>query len=121
MPESRVLYRESQAQFIRDVERNIVYQKMQHCAQQCGIHSAENEIASWTNNAPHISTLLLSAGVTDSYVTFEFLVPFSRKRIDCMIYGRGEGGDGQALLQRQRQDTQLSSRGVGGWQEARVV
>lgn len=97
MPESRVLYRESQAQFIRDVERNIVYQKMQHCAQQCGIHSAENEIASWTNNAPHISTLLLSAGVTDSYVTFEFLVPFSRKRIDCMIYGRGEGGEENAI------------------------
>ena len=86
---NRVLYKETQAQFARDVERNIVYQKMLHCAQESGIHSSENEIASWTNNAPHISKILYDAGVSDSYVTFEFLVPFSRKRIDCVIYGTG--------------------------------
>lgn len=93
MEVSRVLYQEPQAQFIRDVERNIVFQKMQYCAQQAGIRSSESEIASWTNNAPHISTLLIKSGVTDSYITFEYLVPFSRKRIDCMIYGTGEDGE----------------------------
>ena len=87
---SRVLYKESQDQFIKDVERNQVYQKMLHCAEQAGIRSCESEIAAWTNNAPQISTLLNEAGVKDSYITFEFLVPFSRKRIDCMIYGKGE-------------------------------
>lgn len=87
---NRVLYKELQADFIRDVERNQVHQKMLFCAEQSGIHSCESEIASWMNNAPHISTLLLAAGVTDSYVTFEFLVPFSRKRIDCVIYGTSE-------------------------------
>lgn len=86
---NRVLYKESQAQFARDVERNIVYQKMLHNAELSGIHSSENEIASWTNNAPHISKILYDAEVRDSYVTFEFLVPFSRKRIDCVIYGKG--------------------------------
>ncbi len=89
---SRVLYKETQKQFARDVERNIVYQKMLHCARESGIHSSENEIASWTNNAPHISKILYDAGVSDSYVTFEFLVPFSRKRIDCVIYGTGTDG-----------------------------
>lgn len=90
MEVSRVLYQESQSQFIRDVERNVVSQKMRHTAEQVGIRSAENEIASWENNAPHISRLLTQCGAKDSYVTFEFLVPFSRKRIDCMIYGTGE-------------------------------
>ena len=94
---NRVLYQETQQQFIQDVESNIVFQKMQYSAEQCGIHSAENEIASWTNNAPHISTLLLAAGVTDSFVTFEFLVPTSRQRIDCMIYGKGENGEENAI------------------------
>ena len=89
---NRVLYKETQAQFARDVERNIVYQKMLHNAEISGIHSSENEIASWTNNAPHISKILYDAGVSDSYVTFEFLVPFSRKRIDCVIYGTGTDG-----------------------------
>ena len=87
---NRVLYNESQAQFISDVERNFVSQKMRHNAELAGIHSAENEIASWENNAPHIARLLTQCGAKDSYVTFEFLVPFSRKRIDCMIYGTGE-------------------------------
>ncbi len=89
---NRVLYRETQAQFARDVERNVVYQKMLHTAEESGIHSGESEIASWTNNAPHISRILHDAGVSESYVTFEFLVPFSKKRIDCVIYGKGEDG-----------------------------
>ena len=89
MPTARILYQASQSQFIRDVERNYVSQKMRHAAEQAGIHSAENEIASWENNAPHVSRLLTQCGAKDSYVTFEFLVPFSRKRIDCMIYGTG--------------------------------
>ena len=87
---NRVLYQAPQAQFISDVERNFVSQKMRHTAELAGIHSAENEIASWENNAPHIARLLTQCGAKDSYVTFEFLVPFSRKRIDCMIYGTGE-------------------------------
>ena len=87
---NRVLYKETQSQFISDVERNYVSQKMRHTAELSGIHSAENEIASWENNAPHIARLLTQCGAKDSYVTFEFLVPFSRKRIDCMIYGTGE-------------------------------
>ena len=87
---NRVLYNEPQSVFVRDVERNLVSQKMRHTAELAGIHSAENEIASWENNAPHIARLLTQCGAKDSYVTFEFLVPFSRKRIDCMIYGTGE-------------------------------
>ena len=90
MPTARILYQASQSQFIRDVERNYVSQKMRHAAEQAGIHSAENEIASWENNAPHVSRLLTQCGAKDSYLTFEFLVPFSRKRIDCMIYGTGD-------------------------------
>ena len=87
---NRVLYKEPQSVFISDVERNFVSQKMRHTAEQSGIHSAENEIVSWENNAPHIARLLTQCGAKDSYVTFEFLVPFSRKRIDCMIYGKGD-------------------------------
>jgi hypothetical protein len=73
---NRVLYNEPQSVFIRDVERNFVSQKMRHTAELAGIHSAENEIASWENNAPHIARLLTQCGAKDSYVTFEFLVPF---------------------------------------------
>lgn len=107
---NRVLYKETQKQFARDVEKNIVYQKMLHCAKESGIHSSESEIASWTNNAPHISKILYDAGVTDSYVTFEFLVPFSRKRIDCVIYGTGVDGSQNVIHIELKQ---WSNNGVG--------
>ena len=94
---NRVLYQAPQSQFISDVERNYVSQKMRHTAELAGIHSAENEIASWENNAPHIARLLTQCGAKDSYVTFEFLVPFSRKRIDCMIYGTGEDNSANVI------------------------
>ena len=94
---NRVLYQAPQAQFISEVERNLVSQKMRHTAELAGIHSAENEIASWENNAPHIARLLTQCGAKDSYVTFEFLVPFSRKRIDCMIYGRDSNNKGTVV------------------------
>ena len=86
---NRVLYQAPQAQFISDVEHSLVTPRMRHTAEQAGIN-VKNEIASWENNAPHIARLLTQCGAKDCYVTFEFLVPFSRKRIDCMIYGKGE-------------------------------
>ena len=86
---NRVLYQAPQAQFISDVERSLVTPRMRNTAEQAGIN-VKDEIASWENNAPHIARLLTQCGAKDSYVTFEFLVPFSRKRIDCMIYGTGE-------------------------------
>ena len=106
---NRVLYQAPQAQFISDVEHKFVAPKMRLQAEQAGIHSAENEIASWTNNAPHISKVLYEAGVNDSYVTFEFLVPFSRKRIDCVIYGIGED-DSQNVIHIELK--QWSNKGV---------
>lgn len=89
---NRVLYAKTQAEFAIDVERNQVAQIMEIAARNSGIYNSENEIASWANNAPHISRVLYDADVKDSYVTFEFLVPFSRKRIDCVIYGTGVDG-----------------------------
>lgn len=89
---NRVLYRESQEVFKRDVENTCVSQKMEILAKQSGLTVGERELASWSNNAPAISTILEHSKIRDSYITFEFLVPFSRKRIDCVIYGKGETG-----------------------------
>lgn len=89
---NRVLYRESQEVFKRDVENTCVSQKMEILAKQSGLTVGERELASWSNNAPAISTILEHSKIRDSYITFEFLVPFSRKRIDCVIYGKGENG-----------------------------
>ncbi len=83
----RVIYQETQQQFFRDVLLNKVAAKMQETAEAYNLHPSHSEITSWRNNAPKIKELLELSSVSDTYVTFEYLVPYNMKRIDCMIYG----------------------------------
>lgn len=83
----RVIYQETQQQFFRDVLLNKVAAKMQETAEAYNLHPGHSEITSWRNNAPKIKELLELSSVSDTYVTFEYLVPYNMKRIDCMIYG----------------------------------
>ena len=89
MSSNRVIYKAEQTVFFNDVLLNQVADKMLETATALNFKPGQSEIASWRNNAPKIKNLLELAGVQDSYVTFEYLVPYNRKRIDCMIYGRG--------------------------------
>lgn len=93
----RVIYQENQQQFFRDVLLNKVATKMQATAEAYNIHPGHSEITSWHNNAPKIKDLLELSGVSDTYVTFEYLVPYNMKRIDCMIYGAGADNTGNVV------------------------
>jgi len=89
MVSSRVIYSEPQQNFFHDVLTNSVANKMIDGARSLGIHVGSSEEASYKNNAPRIKNLLELANVNDTYVTFEYLIPYNMQRIDCMIYGRG--------------------------------
>ncbi len=93
----RVIYQETQQQFFKDVLLNKVAAKMQETAEAYNIHPGHSEIVSWHNNAPKIKNLLELSGVSDTYVTFEYLVPYNMKRIDCMIYGVGADNTGNVV------------------------
>lgn len=93
----RVIYHAGQEQFFRDVLKNQVAIKMQENAERFNLHPGHSEIASWHNNAPKIKDLLELSGVSDTYVTFEYLVPYNMKRIDCMIYGTGSDNVGNVI------------------------
>ncbi len=84
----RVIYQESQENFLNDAMKEIVAKKMLEESKKYWIHPWESEINSWRNNARSISSLLRLSKVEDTYVTFEYSVPYSKKRIDCMIYGK---------------------------------
>jgi len=89
MNRSRVIYNEPQDVFFSDVLTNRFLDKMKKNAIESNLHSTLSEINSWGNNAPHVKNLLELSHVKDTYVTFEYLVPYNMKRIDCMIYGKG--------------------------------
>ena len=83
----RVVYNESQKQFFQDVETYAFLGKMVKKANEYNLQVTPSEQVSWTNNAPKIKELIEVSGISDSYVTFEYLVPYQQSRIDCMIYG----------------------------------
>ena len=85
MTGKRVLYQEPQATFFHDVMTNLFTDKMTKAATYYNLHPSNSELMSWGNNAPKIKDLLQLSGVTDTYVTFEYLVPYNMKRIDCIF------------------------------------
>jgi len=87
---NRVIYHAPQEEFFNDVIMNKVASKMQEEADKYSIYPGPSEIASWRNNCGKIRDLLALSGVSGTYVTFEYMVPYSMKRIDCMIYGKGK-------------------------------
>ena len=97
MSYNRVIYKAEQADFFTDVLLNQVADKMLETATALNFKPGLSEIASWRNNAPKIKNLLELSGIQNSYVTFEYLVPYNRKRIDCMIYGRDTSNKGTVV------------------------
>ena len=87
---SKVIYKETQACFFNDVKQHAVVGKMLRESAKVGLYPQPSEVSSWENNAKNIKLLLIDSGINDCYVTFEYRVPYYKKRIDCMLYGRGQ-------------------------------
>ena len=93
----RVIYHEPQATFFQDVEENKFRDKMLARAGSVGIVPGKAEAKSWKNNGPAIASLLKKSNVSDTFVTFEYMVPYNLQRIDCMIYGKDKNGKGNVV------------------------
>jgi len=93
----RVVYSESQKQFFQDVDTYAFLGKMVRKANEYNLTVTSSEQVSWTNNAPKIKELIEESGISDSYVTFEYLVPYQQSRIDCMIYGSDSNDYGNVV------------------------
>lgn len=97
MKAGRVIYHETQDQFFTDILTNKYIDKMISGAERYNIKPGLSEKTSWMNNGPKIRDLLMLSKVKDTYVTFEFNVPYNMKRIDCMVYGKDIDGKGNVV------------------------
>lgn len=86
MLNNRVIYQKSQIEFLKEADLNLVVSEMLKEADRIWLHPWESEINSWRNNARSISSLIRLSNINDTFITFEYSVPYSMKRIDCMIY-----------------------------------
>lgn len=97
MSTRRVIYQEPLDTFVKDVRTNIFVDKMLATATYYNLQPGDSELMSWSNNAPKIKDLLELSNLKDIYVTFEHLVPYNMKRIDCILYGKNSSCQGNVV------------------------
>ncbi len=85
----KVIYSEHQDVFFKDILTNKIASKMKQNIQSNYNESVTtSEFRSWQNSPGAIKNLLELGGIKDAYVSFEYLVPYTQMRIDCMLYGK---------------------------------
>jgi DUF2075 family protein len=88
-PNRKVIYSASQEDFFKDVLLNQVASKMRENQNSYSNSKVtDNEYRSWENSPKAVKNLIELSEVKNSYVTFEYQVPYTQRRIDCMIYAK---------------------------------
>ena len=115
----KVIYSEPQDVFFRDVLTNQVASKMK--ANQSEVSNGkvkDSEYRSWQNSPLAIKNLLELSGVKDTFVTFEYLVPYTQRRIDCMLYGKNSDSKGYVVHIELKQWDKVEPTNIeGNWVE----
>ncbi len=114
-----VIYSEPQDVFFKDVLLNKVADKMQLNQQNISSGKvSDSEFRAWKNSIPTIKNLLELSEVKDTYISFEYLVPYTQKRIDCMLYGKNANNQGYVLHIELKQWDKVEPTNIeGNWVE----
>ncbi|HMK18937.1 MAG TPA: DUF2075 domain-containing protein [Chitinophagaceae bacterium] len=115
----RIIYNEPQGIFFQDVLHNQVGDKIREQFRFFSNNSVKgSEYKSWESSASAIKNLIELSGIKDSYVTFEFQVPYSQKRIDCMLYGKNSEAKGHIIhIELKQWDTVVATNVEGNFVE----
>jgi DUF2075 family protein len=95
MIERQVIYDATQDQFFQDVRFNKLADRMkENFEENSGRKVGESEYNSWVVTGDKIKNLLESSELNDVYVSFEYQVPYTQKRIDCLLFGKNSSNNG---------------------------
>ena len=93
------LYAGSSRQFIDDAFNGAIAGKLQDAYFQAFRHQPpRSEIQSWQNSLRSMSWILEKADLTDHGVLLEHQLPMTSKRLDCMVMGRDNESNDQAVI-----------------------
>lgn len=82
-----ILYQGDQKAFMEDVRLNLFKNKIIQTAKQLHLPIGLSEKNSYGPNGEKIKSLLELSEAKDTFLSFEYMLPYTRQRIDCMIYG----------------------------------
>jgi len=95
MLQRKVIYDAPQEKFFEDVLRKKLADIMKsNFKELTGREVPDSEYRSWDKSLGEIKNLIELSGLKDIYVSFEYQLPYSQKRIDCFLFGKNKESKG---------------------------
>lgn len=90
----RILYDAPQKDFFKDVLLNNFADKVQENFLNQNGWENRSEYNSWVDTGKTIKNLIELSDLENLYISFEYQVPYTQKRIDCLLFGKNKEGKG---------------------------
>jgi uncharacterized protein len=91
----QIIYDAPQEKFFTDVRSNKLVDIMKtNFKETSGMYIGESEYHSWGVTGDKIKNLIESSNLSNVYVSFEYQVPYTSKRIDCLLFGKNANDKG---------------------------
>lgn len=94
----KIIYNAPQEKFFEDVRHNRIANIMKSNFEDVsGRKVSVSEFNSWGPTGEKIKNLLEIANLNNIYVSFEYQVPYTQHRIDCLLFGKNLQGIGHVV------------------------
>ena len=105
-----LIYQGTSEHFINDIRENTIADTMAaNFRVKLGKEPAPQEFVSWQNSLSRVRDLLELGEIENSFVALEYEVPYNQSRLDCLLFGKGEGDSSNIVLIELKQWTSVTA------------
>jgi hypothetical protein len=98
------LYTGTSEQFIQDILENKLADRLRAAYESYYYRLAgQQEVVSWTNSLQFVKNIIEYASLKDNMVVVEYELPYSNRRIDCLLFGKGPDSLSNAVIMELKQ------------------
>jgi uncharacterized protein len=98
------LYTGTSEQFVQDILENKLADKLRAAYESYYYRLAgQQEVVSWTNSLQFVKNIIEYASLRDDMIVVEYELPYSNRRIDCLLFGRGPDELSNAVIMELKQ------------------
>jgi uncharacterized protein len=98
------LYTGTSEQFIADILENRLADKLRTAYESYYYRMAgQQEVVSWTNSLQFVKNIIEYSSLRDDMVVVEYELPYSNRRIDCLLFGKGRDQRANAVIMELKQ------------------
>jgi len=98
------LYTGTSEQFIQDILENKLADRLRAAYESYYYRLAgAQEVISWTNSLQFVKNIIEYASLKDNMVVVEYELPYSNRRIDCLLFGKGPDNLSNAVIMELKQ------------------